>query len=183
MVFIFSVLLFHRQSSAVTLYFSQVEVGDVFRVNGSDFVPADAVILSSRYQSVSTCCQTVGTSLFLSHLHLKKWCCWKLRNDEPKKKLNTKSVFFFLNLLRNNHHSFRSLMGNGNFLWKEMNNHVPTNLPTSFTFSINHLDLLQILQFFFPQYIPNCSFSDCYKSLSSDTGAEASLKLLFMWMV
>uniref|UniRef100_A0A4W6FKQ7 Phospholipid-transporting ATPase n=1 Tax=Lates calcarifer TaxID=8187 RepID=A0A4W6FKQ7_LATCA len=33
--------------TAVNSLFSQVEVGDIIRVNGSDFVPADAVILSS----------------------------------------------------------------------------------------------------------------------------------------
>lgn len=48
-------------TEVITL-FSQVEVGDVIRVNGSDFVPADAVILSSRYRS-PTCCQAIGTSL------------------------------------------------------------------------------------------------------------------------
>lgn len=53
-----------RLCTEVITLFSQVEVGDVIRVNGSDFVPADAVILSSRYRS-PTCCQAVGTSLAL----------------------------------------------------------------------------------------------------------------------
>lgn len=46
-VHIFSVL-FYCQPPAVTSLFSQIEVGDIIRVNGSDFVPADAAILSSR---------------------------------------------------------------------------------------------------------------------------------------
>lgn len=48
----------HGQCAVVISLFSQVEVGDIIRVNGSDFVPADAVILSSRYWSPS-CLQTV----------------------------------------------------------------------------------------------------------------------------
>lgn len=70
------VCCFYRQCTAVTGLFSQVEVGDIIRVNGSDFVPADAVILSTRYRS-PTCCQTLWnfTLLFfflLSQLSLKK---------------------------------------------------------------------------------------------------------------
>lgn len=61
----FSLVLFYRLCTPVTRLFSQVEVGDIFRINGSDFVPADAVLLSSRYRS-PTCCQTVGTSSSLS---------------------------------------------------------------------------------------------------------------------
>lgn len=60
---LFSLMLFYRLCTPVTRLFSQVEVGDIFRINGSDFVPADAVLLSSRYRS-PTCCQTVGTSSF-----------------------------------------------------------------------------------------------------------------------
>lgn len=66
---------FCRQWPTVTRLFSQVEVGDVIRVNGSDFVPADAVILSSRYRSPS-CCLTMENPFFLfllSLLSLKKW--------------------------------------------------------------------------------------------------------------
>ncbi len=62
---LFPFVLFYRQCTAVTSLFSQVEVGDIIRVNGSDFVPADAVILSSRYRSPS-CCQTVGNFSLLS---------------------------------------------------------------------------------------------------------------------
>lgn len=58
---VYSLMLFYRLCTAVTSLSSQVEVGDIIRVNGSDFVPADAAILSSRYQS-PPCCQTVETS-------------------------------------------------------------------------------------------------------------------------
>ncbi len=61
----FLFVVFCQPYTAVTSLFSQVEVGDIFRVNGSDFVPADAVILSSRYRSPS-CSQAVGNSSRLS---------------------------------------------------------------------------------------------------------------------
>lgn len=74
----FPFMLFYRQCTAVTSLFSQVEVGDIIIINCSDFVPADAVILSSRYRS-PLCCQTVGNFSLLSpflrfaQLSLKKW--------------------------------------------------------------------------------------------------------------
>ena len=74
----FLFMLFYRPCTAVTTLFPQVEVGDIFRINGSDFVPADAVILSSRYRR-PTCCQAVGKLLplfffssFFSQLSLKR---------------------------------------------------------------------------------------------------------------
>lgn len=62
-------MLFHRPCTAVISLFPQVEVGDIIKVNGSDYVPADAAILSSRYRS-PTCCQAVGTSPFFPSLRL-----------------------------------------------------------------------------------------------------------------
>lgn len=84
----FPFVWFCRQWPTVTSLFSQVEVGDIIRVNGSDFVPADAVILSSRYRSPSCCLTMENLSslpfflFLLSLLSLKKW--WldsKLRRD------------------------------------------------------------------------------------------------------
>lgn len=54
----------------VTSLFSQVEVGDIIKVNGSDFVPADAAILSTRYRSPS-CCLITGTPFPRSCSHLR----------------------------------------------------------------------------------------------------------------
>lgn len=80
-------MLFYRPRTTVISLFPQVEVGDIIKVNGSDYVPADAAILSSRYRS-PTCCQAVGTSsplfacslcfspslsLSLAQHSLKKW--------------------------------------------------------------------------------------------------------------
>lgn len=65
----FLLMPFHRPTTAVNALFSQVEVGDVIRVNGRDFVPADAVILSSRYRS-PPCCQAVGNFSSFSFLLL-----------------------------------------------------------------------------------------------------------------
>lgn len=62
-------MLFYRPCTTVISLFPQVEVGDIIKVNGSDFVPADAAILSSRYRS-PTCCQAVGTAPFFPSLRL-----------------------------------------------------------------------------------------------------------------
>lgn len=37
-------------------------MGDIIKVNGSDFVPADAVILSSRYMSLPDCGELLSLS-------------------------------------------------------------------------------------------------------------------------
>lgn len=77
-----------------TFYFSQIEVGDVIRVNGGDFVPADAVILASRYRSPPSC-QPAGN---LSLLSLQKWLLDDKRShfcpSGKKKKIENENLTF-----------------------------------------------------------------------------------------
>ena len=42
------------------LYLLQVEVGEVIRLNDSDYVPADTVLLSSRYRAQTGCTDMGG---------------------------------------------------------------------------------------------------------------------------
>lgn len=120
---------FCQLCTEVITLFSQVEVADVIRVNGSDFVPADAVILSSRYRS-PICCQAVGTSLslfflfaFLSFSILPKEVMVEQCPVKKSKNTNTSSVYGNNNIrcclfvCCKNHHYCRWAPSNLIFNW------------------------------------------------------------------